>query len=67
MTETQVLAYVKASAAAQGLALDDDRAQRVASHLARTADLAKLLEDAPLTTEDELAEIYKPFAFHPSF
>lgn len=66
MTETQVLAYVKASAAAQGLALDDDRAQRVASHLARTAHLAKLLEDAPLTAEDELAEIYKPLAFQPA-
>ena len=63
MNETQVLAYVKASAIAQGLVLDDDRAQRVASHLARTALLAQLLEGAPLTVEDELAEIYKPLAF----
>lgn len=67
MTETQVLAYVKASAVAQGLVLDDARAQRVATHLARTAHLAQLLEAAPMTVEDELAEIYKPLAFQPAF
>ena len=67
MTETQVLAYVKASAIAQGLVLDDDRAQRVATHLARTAHLAQLLEGAPMTVEDELAEIYKPLAFQSTF
>ena len=67
MTETQVLAYVKASAVAQGLVLDDERAQRVATHLARTALLAQLLEVAPMTVEDELAEIYKPLAFQPAF
>ena len=67
MTETQVLAYVKASAIAQGLVLDDDRAQRVATHLARTAHLAQLLEGAPMTVEDELAEIYKPLAFQSNF
>jgi hypothetical protein len=63
MTETEVLAYVKASAAAQGLALDDARALRVAAHLARTAHLAELLDAAPLAAEDELAEIYKPKPF----
>ncbi len=67
MTETQVLAYVKASAVAQGLVMDDDRARRVATHLARTAHLAQLLEVAPMTVEDELAEIYRPLAFQPSF
>ena len=67
MTETQVLAYVKASAAAQGLALDDDRAQRVASHLARIAHLAQLLEGAQMAVEDELAEIYTPFTFQSVF
>ncbi len=66
MTEIQVLAYVKASAIAQGLVLDDERAQRVASHLARTAHLAQLLEGAPMAVEDELAEIYKPLAFQPA-
>lgn len=65
MNESDVLAYVKASATAQGLVLDDARAQRVAIHLARTAHLAQLLEDAPLGVDDEPAEIYKPLAFHP--
>ncbi len=66
MTESEVLAYVKASAMAQGLDLDDARAQRVASHLARTAHLAQLLESAPLAVDDELAEIYTPKSF-PAF
>ena len=66
MTETEVLAYVKASAIAQGLSLDDARAHRVATHLARSAHLAQLLDVAPLGPDDELAEIYKPFAFQPS-
>ena len=63
MTEAEVLAYVKASAVAQGLVMDDERAQRVAVHLARTAHLAQLLQDTPLGPEDEPAEIYKPLAF----
>ena len=33
MTETEVLAYVKASAIAQGLSLDDARARSVAAHI----------------------------------
>jgi hypothetical protein len=67
MNETQLLAYVKASAIAQGLVLDDARAQRVAAHLARTAHLAQLLDGSALAVEDELAEIYKPSAFQPTF
>ena len=63
VNNADVLAYVKASAAMQGLPLDDIRAQAVAVHLARTAHLAKLLEDAPMAPEDELAEIYKPMTF----
>ena len=65
MTDAEVLAYVKASAALQGLPLDEARAQAVAVHLARTAHLAQLLDDAPLSPEDELAEIYSPLAFPP--
>ncbi len=65
MTDAEVLAYVKASAALQGLPLDEARAQAVAVHLARTAHLAQLLDDAPLSAEDELAEIYSPLAFPP--
>ena len=63
MNETQILAYVKASAAAQGLVLDVERAQRVAGHLARTAHLAQLLEGFPLSVEVEPAELYQPLAF----
>lgn len=63
MTEDDVLAYVRASAALQGLPLDAARAQRVALHLARTAHLAQLLMDTPLSPEDELAEIYCPKSF----
>lgn len=63
MTDAQILTYVKASAVVQGLLLDDARAQRVAGHLARTAQLAQLLEDAPLEDDEELAEIYRPLAF----
>jgi Protein of unknown function (DUF4089) len=66
MTDSQVLAYVKASAALQGLPLDEARAAAVAVQLARTALLAQLLDDAPLAPEDELAEIYRPLAFKPS-
>lgn len=64
MNESEVLAYVKASAAAQGLVMDEARAQRVATHLARTAHLAQLLDNTPLGVEEEPAEIYKPFAFN---
>jgi hypothetical protein len=60
MTDEQTLAYVQAAASALGLPLPPDRAQRVATHLARTAALAQLLENFPLGPEDELAEIYKP-------
>ncbi len=63
MNDADVLAYVKASAAMQGLPLDEARAQAVAVHLARTAHLVKLLEGAPMTPEDELAEVYEPMSF----
>ena len=63
MNETEILAYVKTSATAQGLLLDDARAQRVASHLARTAHLAQLLEAYPLGVGDEPPELYQPLAF----
>lgn len=60
MSELDVLNYVKASAAALGLPLDDARAQRVAGHLQRTAAMAQLLEQVPLAVGDELVEIYCP-------
>jgi Protein of unknown function (DUF4089) len=63
MSDPVFLDYVKASAALQGLALDHERAQAVAAHLARTARLAQLLNDVPLPVDDELAEIYCPASF----
>jgi hypothetical protein len=63
MSDPVFLDYVKASAALQGLALDHERAQAVAEHLARTARLAQLLNDVTLPVDDELAEIYCPARF----
>ena len=63
MTEAQVLAYVHASAALQGLPLDAARAKAVAQHLQHTAQMAQLLDGAPLSPEDEIAEVYRPAAF----
>ena len=63
MSEDEALAYVRAAAALARIPLDDARAQAVAMHLARTAGMAKLLEQAPLAPEDEPAEVYRPASF----
>ena len=63
MKDSEILAYIKASAVVQGLDMDDARAQRIAIHLTRTAHLAQLLEGFPLRVEHEPAEIYKPSSF----
>lgn len=60
MNEVQTLAYVKASARALGLALDEARSQRVAGHLQRTAAMAQMLEQFDLAPEVEIAEVYCP-------
>ncbi len=60
MTESQALNYVQASATALGLTLDAARAQRVATHLQRTAGMAAQLEQFALDVHDEPAEIYHP-------
>ena len=56
---TQALDCVKAGAALQGLVLDEARAIAVAAHLARTAQLAQLLDGVPMGPDDELAEIFR--------
>jgi hypothetical protein len=61
--DLSMLAYVKAAAAALALPLDEAQAQRVAIHLARTAALARLLEQAPLTVAEEPAQVYCPAPF----
>jgi hypothetical protein len=63
MEESEVLAYVKAAAQAVGLPLDEAAAQRVAGHFSRTVALARLLERAGLSPEDEPAELYRPAPF----
>ena len=63
MSEDEVLAYVKATASLLALPLDEARAQAVAAHLGRTVAMAKLLENAALAPQDELAEIYRPAPF----
>ena len=60
MTESEALAYVIASAAALQVPMDAARAQRVATHLQRTAGMAELLWAHPLQVEDEPAEVYCP-------
>ena len=60
MNEADTLEFVLASAKALGIPMDDGRAERVAVHLQRTAEMAKLLESANLTPFDEPAEIFCP-------
>jgi len=63
MQEQDVLAYVRATARALELPLDDTRARAVALHLGRTALLAKALEAYVLSPEVEPAEVYRPAPF----
>ena len=59
----EMLAYVRAAAGLLQLPLDAARAQQVASHLARTAAMAALLDAAPLAVEDEPAQVFCPAPF----
>jgi len=59
------LAYVKSAARLLALPLPDAQAARVATHLARTATLALLLDAAPLAAHDEPAQVYAPAPFPP--
>jgi hypothetical protein len=63
MSDDAMLDYVRASAVLLELPLDEARARRVAGFLARTADMARQLEAAPLAVEDEPAEVYRPAPF----
>jgi hypothetical protein len=63
MDETAVLAYVKAAAVALALPLDEAGALRVATHLARTAALARQLDAHALEVADEPAQVYLPAPF----
>ena len=63
MEVADLLSYVRSAATLQALPLDDERARRVASHLVRTAALARQLEAFPLSAGDEPAQIYSPAPF----
>jgi hypothetical protein len=63
MRDEDVLAYVMAAATALDLPLDAQAAQRVASHLARTAAMARLLDGANLGVDAEPAEVFRPAPF----
>lgn len=63
MDAHQTLTYVKAAAIAVALPLDDARAQRVAMHLRRTAELASQLDTFELDVSEESAEIFRPAVF----
>jgi hypothetical protein len=63
MNDESVLAYVRASAALLDLPLDAAQAARVAAHLARTADMARMLDEAPLDVADEPVALYCPAPF----
>ncbi len=63
MKDSDVLAYVKATAALLALPLDEARAQRVATHLGRTALIADALLAYPLSHEAEPAEVFCPAPF----
>ena len=56
-------AHVRASARLLGLPLDDAQVQRVTTHLARTRELAELLDSVPLEPELDPAALYCPAPF----
>jgi hypothetical protein len=63
MTDEEALNYVKTTAAAIDLPLDEARAKNVAMHLGRTFGMVTALKQYPLVPEDELAEIFRPAPF----
>ena len=63
MSPQEVQAYVRAAAQAVNLPMSSERCERVAEHLARTVQMARLLEELPLQPHDELAELFVPAPF----
>lgn len=63
MTEEETLIYVKTTAAAIDLPLDDARAKNVAMNLWRTFGMVTALKQLSLTPEQELVEIFQPAPF----
>ena len=63
MNEQAALAFVKSTAQALALPLDEARAIRVAQILSRTAQMATALDQIYLGPEQEIAEVYRPAPF----
>lgn len=63
MQENEVLDYVRATARALNLPLDEARVQAVAMHLGRTVGIARVLDAVQLAPEHEIAEVYRPAPF----
>jgi Protein of unknown function (DUF4089) len=63
MDNQAALNYVKATAVALDLPLDETRALQVAQILSRTAMMARALDQVPMATDHELAQIYCPAPF----
>ena len=66
MDLSPMLNYVNTVSGLLGIPMDAERADRVTSHLQRTAAMATMLQAAELAPDDELAEIYNPAAFRPN-
>jgi len=62
MTESQIEAFVDASAAALGLPLAPEHLPGVLRYIALAAQMAELVHGLPLATADEPAETFVPVA-----
>jgi hypothetical protein len=63
MKDQFLLNYVFVAAEAVDLPLTTDRAERVAAHLSRTLQMARMLEEIPIPVQEELAQLYVPAPF----
>jgi hypothetical protein len=60
VTEQQIVAYVDAACAANGIALAADERDRVIDHFTRIAAIAAPLLDVSLPLEVEIAPVFRP-------
>jgi hypothetical protein len=63
MTDNDLLAYVKAGAALQGIPLTHQRAMAVAAHLRVAQGIAQTFQSDELFPDDEPAQLYCPAPF----
>ena len=63
MSPIVVADYVRVAAQAAEIPMSEDRIQRVAEHLGRTFQMAKLLDGYPLAADDELTQLFVPAPF----